>query len=71
MVEKKPVEAQRIQNLNMSQKDEEEDQQTHNQLRNQGPPVKKKPPNRKTPNMSPIGTIAGQKPTGTRKTRDM
>ena len=32
MVEEKPVEAQIIQNLHMSQKDEEEDQQTHNQL---------------------------------------
>ena len=50
-----------IQNPNMSQKDEEEDHQTHllKQTRVE------------IPNMTPNGTIASQKPTGTRKTRDM
>ena len=65
MVEKKLVEAQ-----NMSQKDEEEDQQTHNQLIKYHL-LKKTTTKQEIPNMTPIGTKASQKPTGTRKTRDM
>ena len=39
---------------------------------NEVPPVKKKqPPNGKTPNMTPIGALASQEPTGTRNTRHM
>ena len=44
---------------------------SNTQPTNQVPPVKKKqqPPN--TPNMTPIGTIASQKPTGTRNPNNM
>ena len=42
---------------------------SNTQPTNQVPLVKKQqqPPNRKTPNITPIGTIASQRPTGTRK----
>ena len=56
----------------MSQKDEEEDQQTHNQLIKYHLLTRKlNNPNKKHTNMTPIGTIANQKPAGTRKTRHM